>query len=99
MPTVLLFERHPVHPAQVDAFRRWAAEVVADLRRQPGNLWADAARASDDDPSFVVLSEWRTAGDADAWEASDAFAGHRDAVDALVREDPTRRRFASDPIG
>jgi quinol monooxygenase YgiN len=96
MATVLLYERHAVHPAQVDAFSRLAAELVDELRVQPGVLWADAARAFDDDPSFVFMSEWRTAADLDAWEATDAFGAQRDRVDVLVREDPTRRRFASD---
>lgn len=91
--TVLALERHPVHPARVDDFERLLDDVLAELRRQPGLLWADAASAVDDRPSYVLLSEWRTAGDLDAWEESTAFRDYAERGEAYLREAPTRRRF------
>jgi quinol monooxygenase YgiN len=67
------------------------------MRSAPGALWADAARAGDDDPSWIVLSEWRTAADLDAWESGPASTQFSQAADALLRGDITRRRFGSQP--
>lgn len=91
--TVLAFERHPVHPTGVDDFERLLDEVLTELRRQPGLLWADAAAAFDDHPSYVLLCEWRTASDLDAWEDSAPFRDYTQRGDAYRREAPTRRRF------
>lgn len=91
--TVLAFERHPVQPTRVDEFERLLDEILRDLRRQPGLLWADAAAAFDDRPSYVLLSEWRTGADLDAWEEGTAFREHTQRGDAYRREAPTRRRF------
>lgn len=93
MSTVLSVERHPVHPASVDAFETLLDEMLAEMRHRPGSLWADAARALDDDPSYLVVSEWRTQADLDAWETSGEASAYRDRGEALVRATPTRRRF------
>ena len=65
------------------------------MRSAPGALWADAARATDDDPSWIVLSEWRTEADLAAWESGAPASEFSDAAEALLRGDITRRRFAS----
>jgi quinol monooxygenase YgiN len=88
--TVLLFERYPVDAAHVSRFEELAAERLRALRSCEGNLWADVARAGDDEPSFVLLSEWRTPGDADA-----APPGADPAFDVVLRGDVTQRRFGS----
>lgn len=93
--TLLLFDRYAIEPSGVDAFSGPLDEVLDAMRSAPGCLWADAARALDDDPSFIVASEWRTEADGDAWlscQAADAFAA---SVDATLRTEVTRRRFAS----
>jgi heme-degrading monooxygenase HmoA len=95
MPTVLSFERYPVHPASVAPFETTLDDVVGTMREAPGALWADAARARDDDPSYLLLSEWRTEADLQAWDDGRAFGEFTDRTDALVREAPTRRRFTS----
>ncbi len=93
--TVLAFERHPVDPSHEEAFEDALRAFVDEIRAAPGALWADAARAFDDDPSYVVASEWRTEADADAWEASEAATAFRERTDALLRGDVTRRRFTA----
>jgi quinol monooxygenase YgiN len=97
LPTVLAFERHPVALESADAFGELLAPVLEAMRSAPGALWADAARAADDDPSWIVLSEWRTAADLDAWEAGSEATEFAQASDALLRGDVTRRRFAPVP--
>ncbi len=91
---MLSVERHPVHPASVDAFEALVAELLGEMRGRPGCLWADAAKALDDDPSYLVVSEWRAEADLDAWETSKEASAYRDRGEELVREAPTRRRFA-----
>lgn len=97
MPTVLAFERHPVAPERADAFGELLSPMLEAMRAAPGALWADAARAADDDPSWIVLSEWRTSADLDAWEAGVQATEFAQASDALLRGDVTRRRFAPQP--
>ena len=74
-------------------FERLAAELVDAARAASGMLWADVARAADDEPSFILLSEWRTHADLDAWESSDETVRVRDEIDNVARGDVTRRRF------
>ncbi|MGH2759994.1 MAG: antibiotic biosynthesis monooxygenase family protein [Actinomycetota bacterium] len=93
--TVLSFERYPVDPKQTERFETLVNELLAIMRTAPGALWADAGRAFDDEPSYLLLSEWRTDADLDAWLASDTPRGFGDAVDAALRGDITRRRFAT----
>ena len=89
--TVLHLERFPVDPAHVPAFERLAAERIEAARSAPGVLWADLGRCSDDTPSYLLLVEWASEADADAFEA-----GHDlDGFDAVLRAEPTRRRFTS----
>ena len=97
MSTVLAFERHPVAPDSAGAFGELVAAMLEAMRAAPGALWADAARASGDDPSWIVLSEWRTQADLDAWERTGVAAEFAQASDALLRADVTRRRFAPRP--
>lgn len=94
--TVLTFERYPVEPSKTAEFERLVDELLDQIRAAPGMLWADAGRAFDDEPSYFLLSEWRTAADLDSWRATDASQRFDDAVDALLRADVTRRRFADD---
>ena len=92
--TVLAFERYPVDPDSEDRFRD-AVDAHLALLRSGGALWADAARAFDDPPSYIVVSEWRTAADLDAWEQGGRAREFRDGCDALLRGEVTRRRFSA----
>ena len=97
MSTVLVFERLPVHPDAVDTFADRLRASLELMHSCPGLLWADAAEAMDDQPSWVVLSEWRTSADADAWESDPGTVELREALDPLLRGEVTRRRFADQP--
>lgn len=92
--TVLCFERLPVDDARAAEFEALVSGCLEGLRKAPGILWADVAEAGDDDPSYILLAEWRTSADADAWEAGDAATAFTQATDVLLRGDPTRRRFS-----
>jgi heme-degrading monooxygenase HmoA len=92
--TVLAFERYPVEPSSTDAFEELVGRLLVRARAAPGALWADAARAFDDEPSYLVLSEWRTEADFASWEVSREIGDFQDDVDALLRGDITRRRFS-----
>ena len=91
--TVLAFERHPVDEGCVPAFEELLEALVSAAREAPGVLWADAFRAFDDAPSYVVMSEWRTEADLDAFEGAEAAASFDEEADPLRRADPTRRRL------
>jgi quinol monooxygenase YgiN len=93
--TVLLFERHPVDPSRSVDFERLVHDVLSRMRAAPGGLWADCARAFDDDPSFLLVSEWRSEADAEAWGASPDATGFERDSDAMRRADVTRRRFSA----
>jgi heme-degrading monooxygenase HmoA len=94
--TVLRFERYPVDAKRTEGFEALVGAFLDAMRAAPGLLWADATKAFDDDPSYVVLSEWRTDADLDAWESSGAATTFGDGVDVHLRDDPTSRRFTSD---
>jgi quinol monooxygenase YgiN len=91
----LAFERYPVDPKSTDRFVAAVNEVLPAMRSASGALWADAMKAFDDDPSYLLLSEWRTDADLDAWESGAAARSFRDGIDVHLRGDPTRRRFGS----
>lgn len=93
MATHLRVERYPVAPDSVEEFEALAGGYVAEARAHPGSLWADLARAADDDPSFLVLSEWRTAADLDAFSAGPSAAAFEDEAAIMLRGEPTSRRF------
>ncbi|HVL82300.1 MAG TPA: antibiotic biosynthesis monooxygenase family protein [Actinomycetota bacterium] len=93
--SVLIHERHAVHPRHAEAYRALLSEMVSSARAAPGVLWADAAEAWDDQPSFVVLSEWRTSADADAWLASPARIRVLDRGEPWLREGTATRRFSA----
>jgi quinol monooxygenase YgiN len=93
--TVLSLQRFPVDAQQLAVFEDLAGRLVEAMRTAPGNLWADAARAFDDDPSYLVLSEWRGVADADAWDASQDALELEEGIYPLLRADPTRRRLAA----
>lgn len=93
--TVLSFERYPVDPKRTDDFAALVGKLLDDIRKAPGVLWADATKAFDDEPSYIVLSEWRTDADFEAWEAAAPAKTFRDDVDIHLRDEPTRRRFTS----
>lgn len=94
MPTVLSFERHPVTPANAQALESLVSELVRAIREAPGALWAQAAGVADDE-AYLVLSEWRTAADLDAFEAGEAATRFDRSADPLRVGEPTRRRFES----
>jgi len=93
--TVLTFERFPVDPSNHERFHQLVDGLVSSMRNAPGCLWSDAARAGDDDPSVIVLAEWRTEADADAWDARSDVAAFAADADPLLRGETTRRRFSS----
>jgi quinol monooxygenase YgiN len=91
--TVLSFERFPVEPRQLEPFEAHVRRLLEAMREASGNLWADAARAFDDEPSYIVASEWRSEADVDAWDGCDAAAGFGEATYPLLRGEATHRRF------
>lgn len=93
--SVLRFERYPVAPDSVDAFDAAVASLVEAMRTSEGNLWADAGAATDDQPSRLVLSEWRSASDEQAWASGAEAKRFTDEADVMLRGEPTMRRFAS----
>jgi quinol monooxygenase YgiN len=89
--TVLSFERFTIVPD--DAAEPFVARVeqcLDELRRAPGALWADLAGFRG---GFMLLSEWRTAADLDAWEAGTVDQNFRADIDVYLIGEPTRRRF------
>jgi quinol monooxygenase YgiN len=94
--TVLYFERFPVDPAGEERFKQLVFELLERIRAAGGALWADAARAFDDEPSYVLLSEWRTTADLDAWDTSEDAGVFRDRSDPHLRGEVTRRRFETE---
>ena len=89
--TVLSLERYPVAVEAHSDFEGLLSELLVRMRRQPGLLWADGGRGGGD--GYVVLSEWRTAGDLDAWQTSPAVVVWEESTDPLLAGDPSRRRF------
>ena len=93
--TALAFQRYPVAPHSVEAFEELLGGLLAEMRAAGGALWADATRAFDDEPSYIVLSEWATPADLDAWEAGAGATAFDERIDVHLRSDPTRRRFSA----
>jgi quinol monooxygenase YgiN len=89
--SILVFERYPVSGESGGDFEALLAEVLQAIRIRPGLLWADGGRATGD--GYVLLSEWRTPGDADAWQGSAAALAWEESTDPLLAGDPSRRRF------
>ena len=93
--TVLSFERYPVASEQVEAFERAVAELIGTLRSAGGALWAEALRGQDPAGGYVVVVEWRTEADADAWTSSAEALRFAQDVDVLLGAEITRRRFVA----
>lgn len=96
--TVLVLERYPVDPSRIAAFEELATRRIARLRSAAGILWADLTctqgwEETGDSQGFVILAEWRTTADADAWSAGEDPA----EFDAVLAGEVTRRRFAPVP--
>jgi quinol monooxygenase YgiN len=94
--TTLRFERYPVEAERRDDFIASVGALVDAMRAAAGNLWADVSSAVDDDPSCLVLSEWRTSADASAWAAGETAGSFLATVDPLLRGEPTIRSFSAD---
>lgn len=92
--TVISLERYPVAHDAEERFRNLIEAALARMRSAGGVLWADAAKAFDDEPSYIVVSEWRSTADLDAWDESDAAGAFRADVDVLLRGEVLHRRFA-----
>jgi len=90
--TVLAFERFVVVPGGEERLRELAASALEAIREAPGALWADLAGVED---GFLLVSEWRAAGDADAWEAGEAARAFALGLDPLLVGERTKRRFAA----
>lgn len=84
-----------MEPARTQDFERLVADLLAGMRSAPGALWADVARTADDDPAYLLIAEWRTAPDADAWGTSVTASAFTRTVDALLTGEITRRSFVS----
>lgn len=91
--TVLSFERYPVDPQRTQEFVALVDKLLEEMRSAPGVLWADATKAFDDEPSYILLGEWRTDADLEAWNGDPSAKAFRDDVDVNLRGEPTRRRF------
>ncbi len=88
--TVLAFERFVVMPGTESELRELAQGTLEALRNAPGALWADLAGTDD---GFMIVSEWRSAGDADAWDEGETARGFVQGLDPLLVGERTRRRF------
>ena len=93
--TVLSFDRYPVAPDRIEDFERAVVDLLVAMRTSPGALWAEGLRAPDSSGGYVVLAEWRTDADVDAWGSSERAAAFADSVDVLLGAEVTRRRFVS----
>jgi quinol monooxygenase YgiN len=93
--TVLSFERFSVTPEAEVRVREIATTVLDALRAAPGALWAELATAADG--GFLLVSEWRTAPDADAWGTGEAAANFAQELDPHLVGEYTRRRFDGRP--
>jgi quinol monooxygenase YgiN len=91
--SVLSLERYMVAESSRSAFEPLLAEFLTVMRTQPGLLWADGGRTEDDD-GYVLLSEWRTPGDLDAWQVTPATETWEESTDPLLVTDAMRRRFS-----
>jgi quinol monooxygenase YgiN len=88
--TVLSLERYPVAVESHDDFEALLTELLVRIRRQPGLLWADGGRTGGD--GYILLSEWRSGGDLDAWQTSPAVVSWEESTDPLLAGDTSRRR-------
>jgi quinol monooxygenase YgiN len=93
--SVLSMERYVVPASARESFQPLLSELLAAMRSQSGLLWADGGRTEDDD-GYVLLSEWRTQGDLDAWQDTPAMRAWEESTDPLLAGDATRRRFSPD---
>lgn len=92
--TVLSFKRFVTVPDGDEPFAARSEIHLEALRRAPGALWAELTGLPG---GYIILSEWRTGADLDAWEgAATAQAFSRD-VDVLLVSEPTDRRFEAAP--
>lgn len=92
--TVLALDRYPVTPGGDERFRELVVELLSKMRAAGGILWADAAEAFDDVPSYLVVSEWREGADLAAWQDGEETHLFLEATEVLMRGDVVRRRFA-----
>lgn len=89
--TVLVLERYPVDPAHLPRFDELASDRIDQMRSAPGILWAEGARTADEESGFLVIAEWRTDADAEAFRNANVL----DVFDAVLVGDVTVRRFIS----
>jgi quinol monooxygenase YgiN len=90
--TVLAFERFTVMPGSEDRLRDLTEGTLRALRNAPGALWADIAGTDD---GFMIVAEWRSAGDVDAWDEGETARTFIQGLDALLVGERTRRRFGA----
>ena len=92
--TVLAFDRFSVMPGSEPQLRELTDGALRALRNAPGALWADIAGTDD---GFMIVAEWRSAGDADAWDEGDTARSFVRGLDPILVGERTRRRFAALP--
>jgi quinol monooxygenase YgiN len=92
--TVLHFERHTAAPGKAVELLEVLSKVTVAMRTSPGVLWAEAAQV-DGDGSILLLSEWRTAADLEAYASGSEARELDEEADPLRQADPTRRAFQS----
>ena len=90
--TVLAVERFVLVPGSEEHLRELAMPALDALRSAPGALWADLAGLED---GFLLVSEWRSAGDADAWDDGEASRSFVRGLDPYLVGERTRRRFGA----
>lgn len=91
--SVLSLEQYSVAAGSRTDFEPLLAELLTVMRTQPGLLWADGGR-TEDETAYVLLSEWRSQADLDAWQKTPASRDWEQATDPLLTGDGTRRRFS-----
>ncbi len=90
--SILRLERLLVAHGATEALERNATATVEDIRRADGALWAEVSAVED---GFLLLSEWRDAGDLETWERSERAAALAAERDPLLGAEPTRRTYTA----
>lgn len=91
-----------VKPDSIEAFRRATLANAAESRKEPGVVRFDVVQDLADATRFVLVEVYRGEAGATAHKETAHYRTWRDAVEPLMAEPRTARRFAAvspDPAG
>src|SRR5512141_62222 len=97
MPQELLIVHVQVHvkPEALDAFRNATQANAAASRREPGVVRFDVVQDLEDPTRFALVEVYRGESGAAAHKETAHYRTWRDAVEQLMAEPRTSRRFAA----